>query len=455
MIAKISFVAILSLLHILPTSLVLYAKATSRGRDTLELSISIGSGSGSGGSSKDCGDELLGNTDQSQCSQEKIPLLGPIIQAPLLSPVVQAPIVQGLLNFIDQRLALVYPVIQLFKSTITSDPLGITNSWVGGDICKYKGFYCDSPPDNKSATALASIDFNGFGLSAPSLDGFLDQLPDIALFHANSNKFAGTISPNIAKLRYLYELDLSNNKLSGPFPTVVLGMTDLIFLDLRFNSFSGAVPAQIFTRDLYVLFLNNNAFDQTLPDNLGNTHVLYLTLANNKFTGPIPRSIAGAPSTLTEVLFLNNRFSGCLPYEIGLLDETVVLDAGNNQLTGPLPLSLFCLEKVEQLNLGGNLFYGMVPEPICWLGLNRNLVNLSLSDNYFQHVGPWCRALIEKGILNVRNNCIPDLPFQRPVADCARFFAQPRPCPRMWSYSYVPCRNAHLESLVPGIAPSP
>ncbi|KAK3425538.1 hypothetical protein EUGRSUZ_F02313 [Eucalyptus grandis] len=362
MIAKISFVAILSLLHILPTSLVLYAKATSRGRDTLELSIGIGSGSGSGGSSKDCGDELLGNTDQSQCSQEKIPLLGPIIQAPLLSPVVQAPIVQGLLNFIDQRLAL---------------------------------------------------------------------------------------------LRYLYELDLSNNKLSGPFPTVVLGMTDLIFLDLRFNSFSGAVPAQIFTRDLYVLFLNNNAFDQTLPDNLGNTHVLYLTLANNKFTGPIPRSIAGAPSTLTEVLFLNNRFSGCLPYEIGLLDETVVLDAGNNQLTGPLPLSLFCLEKVEQLNLGGNLFYGMVPEPICWLGLNRNLVNLSLSDNYFQHVGPWCRALIEKGILNVRNNCIPDLPFQRPVADCARFFAQPRPCPRMWSYSYVPCRNAHLESLVPGIAPSP
>lgn len=452
MINKISFVAILSLLCILPTSLILDAEATSTGRDTLELPIGIGGGSGS---NKDCGDRLLENPDKSECPQAKIPLLGPVIQAPLLGPVVQAPIVQEILNFIDQRLELVYPVIQMFKSTITLDPLGVTKSWVGADICKYKGFYCDNPPDNRSAVALASIDFNGFGLSAPSLDGFLDRLPDIALFHANSNNFAGTISPAIAKLKHLYELDLSNNKLSGPFPMAVLDMTDLIFLDMRFNSFSGAVPAQIFTRDLYALFLNDNGFDQTLLDDLGNTHVLYLTLANNKFTGPIPGSIARALSTLTEVLFLNNRFSGCLPYEIGLLDETVVLDAGNNQLTGPLPLSLFCLEKVEQLNFAGNLFYGMVPEPICWLGLYRNLVNLSLSDNYFQHAGPWCRALIEKGVLNVRNNCIPDLPFQRPVAECAHFFAQPRSCPQMWSYSYVPCKHAHMDSLVPGIAPSP
>jgi hypothetical protein len=30
---------------------------------------------------------------------------------------------------------------------------------------------------------VASIDFNGFGLCAPSLAGF----PDLALFHANSN----------------------------------------------------------------------------------------------------------------------------------------------------------------------------------------------------------------------------------------------------------------------------
>src|ERR1044072_1730914 len=118
------------------------------------------------------------------------------------SPAIQATPakIAGALVFADQRLELVYPVIQKFKSTITSDPLGVTKSWVGSDICSYRGFYCDTPPGNSSAIALASIDFNGFHLVAPTLDGFLENLPDIALFHANPNNFSGTITPKIAKL---------------------------------------------------------------------------------------------------------------------------------------------------------------------------------------------------------------------------------------------------------------
>ncbi|XP_022138419.1 uncharacterized protein At4g06744-like [Momordica charantia] len=346
------------------------------------------------------------------------------------------PVEAEVLIFEDLRLAVVYPVIQKFKSIITSDPLGITKTWVGSDICSYRGFYCDNPPDNKSATALASIDFNGFQLGAPSVDGFLDQLPDIAVFHANSNNFAGTISTNIAKLPYLYELDVSNNLLSGPFPTAVVGMNSLTFLDLRFNFFSGSVPAQIFVQDLDFLLINNNNFMQNLPASLSNTHILYLTLANNKFSGPIPGGIVKALSSLTEVLLLNNSLSGCLPYELGSLDEAIVFDAGNNRLTGPIPFSLGCLKNVEQLNFAGNLLYGMVPEVVCGLG---NLVNLSLSDNYFTVVGPLCRILIGRGVLNIRNNCVPDLPFQRPIAECAKFLAFPRICPRMWSYTFIPC----------------
>ncbi|KAF7830597.1 LRR receptor-like serine/threonine-protein kinase FLS2 [Senna tora] len=349
-----------------------------------------------------------------RCNNEfnPIPLTSPCHKSPSIEATPTLPLQTDDLVFADQRLQVVYSVIQKFKSIITSDPLGVTKSWVGSDICKYKGFYCDSPPDNISAIALASIDFNGFQLAAPTLDGFIDQLPDIALFHANSNNFTGTISPKIANLPYLYELDVSNNQLSGPFPMSVLGMDTLTFLDIRFNFFSGAVPPQIFTQNLDALFINNNDFTKTLPDNLGSTHILYLTLANNKFMGPIPRSLPKALSTLSEVILLNNQLTGCLPYEIGLLEEATVLDAGNNQLTGPLPMSLGCLYKVELLNLAGNLLYGMVPEVVCGL---QNLVNLSLSDNYFTHVGPLCRSLIERGVLDVSNNCIPDLPFQRPI----------------------------------------
>ncbi|CAI9262146.1 unnamed protein product [Lactuca saligna] len=359
------------------------------------------------------------------------------------------------LTFIDLRLSVVYPLIQSFKNTISSDPLNITGSWVGSDICSYRGFYCDNPPDNKTAITLASIDFNGFQLTAPSLDGFLDQLPDLALFHANSNFFSGSISPNIAKLPYLYELDISNNLFSGSFPNSILGMNSLSFLDIRFNLFTGSIPPQLFTKDLDILFVNNNNFIQKLAEVLGNSHILYLTLANNKFYGPIPRTIARYLSGLSEVLLLNNMLSGCLPYEIGFLKETVVFDAGNNLLTGPLPFSLGCLKKAEVLNFAGNLLYGMVPEVVCAMS---SLANLSLSDNYFIQVGPICRGLMKKGVLDVRKNCIPGLPSQRPVWECAAFFAKPRYCSYMQTYHYLPCWLPHFggsQMSLTELAPSP
>ncbi|KNA10248.1 hypothetical protein SOVF_146240 [Spinacia oleracea] len=364
----------------------------------------------------------------------------PIPPIPLLSPPSLPPLLPSIpsgLIFADLRLAVVYPIIQNFKNIITSDPLGITKTWVGSDICRYKGFFCDKPPNNSTAISVASIDFNGFGLSATTLEGFLDQLPDLALFHANSNFFSGTLSSNIAKLPYLYELDLSNNRFTGPFPLAVIGMESLSFLDIRFNQFSGSIPPAIFTQNLNVLFLNDNNFVSALPQLLGTTHILYLTLANNKFTGPLPRDIAKALSALTQVLLMNNQLTGCLPYELGFLNEVTVFDISHNKLTGPLPFSLACMERVSLLDLSANLLDGMVPDIICQL---PNLVKISLSDNYFTQVGPYCRNLINIGILDITNNCIPGLPSQRSLFDCAPFFAQPRICPYMETYTIIPCK---------------
>ena len=346
------------------------------------------------------------------------------------------PLIPALLTFADQRLAVVYPIIQTFKNVITSDPFGITKTWVGSDVCNYTGFYCDNPPDNLTATTVASIDFNGYQLAAPTLDGFIDQLPDLALFHANTNKFSGIISSKIKRLRYLYELDLSNNNFLGHFPTALLTMPGLSFLDLRFNSFTGIVAPMIFAETLDALFLNNNNFVQILPETLGSTTATFLVLANNKFTGPIPRSIGNASETLTEVLFFNNVLTGCIPYELGLLRKLLLFDAGNNLLTGPLPCSLRCLENIEILNFAGNLLYGTVPEVVCELG---NLVNFSLADNYFTYVGHQCRKRIKDGVLDVRNNCIRGLPDQRSAEECALFFLKPRSCLHPSWFTIIPC----------------
>lgn len=328
----------------------------------------------------------------------------------------------------------------------------ITNTWHGADLTKYKGFFLDTPPRFKNITpTIASVDFNGFHLGAPSIAGFINRLPDLALFHANSNGLGGTL-PNLSKLPYLYELDVSNNKLSGEFPTAVLPLTNVKFLDLRFNFFAGVVPPSIFFLKPSILFLNNNKFSQPLPADLGRTGAAYLTLANNDFTGPIPTSICEANATLIEVLFLGNHLSGCLPAEIGLLREATVFDAGFNDITGPIPMALGCLRKVEQLNFAGNLLYGEIPDEVCRLGIDGGgrLLNLSLSNNYFTSLGKSCLNLLQRGILHIEKNCILGFSDQRSPAECAWFLARRNYCPWL---TYVPCYIERESSALGGGGP--
>ncbi|XP_035542157.1 uncharacterized protein At4g06744-like [Juglans regia] len=326
--------------------------------------------------------------------------------------------------------------------------LQVFRTWTG---YSWKGLFCDAHPDFNQQ-ALAAVDFNGFKLGRKDggslpLYGFIDELPDITVFHANSNNFTGSVPKKVMTLKYFFELDLSNNKLSGQFPMEVLGATQLTFLDLRFNSLCGTVPPGVFNLDVDVIFINNNNFVQKLPDNLGSTPALYLTFANNKFTGQIPRSIGtgNTSENLIEVLFLNNHLSGCLPPEIGRLKRATVFDVSINWLTGPIPQSFQCLTKIALLNLAQNQFYGAIPEAICKL---PDLSKFTLSYNYITEVGPECRKLIGKGILDVRMNCIIDLPNQRSKEECAKFFEKNEyhTCPNEKMYSHhIPCKNKHYS----------
>lgn len=217
--------------------------------------------------------------------------------------------------------------LKKFAETVTSDPQGITQNWTGTDVCSWKGIVCDQTPEGYQA--VAGIDFNGFNLAANlRLKDLLDKLLDLAFFHANTNDFTGTV-PDVSKLKYLYELDLSNNHLTGNFPTGVLE-APLTFLDLRFNRLQGELPDELFTKtDMDVIFLNDNEFSGTIPE-AGNISTMYITLANNKFEGEIPKSF-GNIKGLKEILLLGNKLTGTVPEELCALDLDV-LDVSANQL---------------------------------------------------------------------------------------------------------------------------
>uniref|UniRef100_A0ACD5ZC65 Uncharacterized protein n=1 Tax=Avena sativa TaxID=4498 RepID=A0ACD5ZC65_AVESA len=346
-------------------------------------------------------------------------------------------------DFPNERLYNAYFVIQRFKNTISCDPRSIITTWNGPDICgekNYRGFYCTAPTGHGDNLTVTSIVFDGFGLCAPKLQGFIDQLPDLALFQASSNKLSSDI-PRLNDLPYLYSLNVESILDSSMYkplfgdPHCVYAALDSIRLKKpicvmyypsgiqKTEETTGATNAQ-------ALLLNSNSLSGPLPANIGLSKVSYLALANNKLTGPIPPSISHLQDSLLEVLLLNNQLSGCLPHELGMLTKTSVIDAGMNKLTGPIPASFSCLSSVEQLNLAGNRLYGQVPEALCNLaGPAGRLANLTLSSNYFTSVGPACSALIKDGVLGVKRNCIPGFANQRAPAECASFLSQPKTCP--------------------------
>ena len=316
-----------------------------------------------------------------------------------------------------------YTALQAWKSAITEDPLKILSSWIGPNVCAYKGVFCAANPQDETVGAsaafpvvVAGIDLNHANLKG-TLVKELSLLSDLSLLHLNSNRFTGTVPETFRDLVFLEELDLSNNQLSGPFPSATLYMPGLIYLDLRFNYFSGSLPQELFSKNLDALFLNNNQFEGEIPQNLGSSPASVINLANNKLSGSIPASLGFMGSKIKEILFLNNQLTGCIPEGVGLFTEMQVLDVSFNSLMGHLPDTLSCLQDIEVLNLAHNKLSGELSDVVCSL---RSLANLTVAYNFFSGFSHECSRLFFRNVgFDFSLNCIPDRDMQRPPPECS------------------------------------
>uniref|UniRef100_A0A6N2MLR9 Cell wall hydroxyproline-rich glycoprotein n=1 Tax=Salix viminalis TaxID=40686 RepID=A0A6N2MLR9_SALVM len=283
-----------------------------------------------------------------------------------------------------------HAALQSWKSAITDDPLKVLDTWVGSDVCAYKGVFCADPQDDEPGPVVVGIDLNHANLQG-TLVKEISVLTDMSLLHLNSNRFSGTLPDTFRDLISLQELDLSNNHFSGPFPTVTLYIPNLMYLDLRFNSFSGPIPEDVFNKKLDAIFLNNNQFDSQIPQNLGNSPASVINLANNK---------------------LMETFQG-----VGLFTEMQVLDVSYNSLMGHLPDTISCLNQIEVLNLAHNKLSGQVPELVCSL---KSLANLTVAYNFFSGLSQDCAKLFFRNVgFDFSLNCIPGRDMQRPQPECS------------------------------------
>ncbi|OMO91554.1 hypothetical protein COLO4_18279 [Corchorus olitorius] len=313
------------------------------------------------------------------------------------------------------KLSSAYTALQAWKSAISDDPLGILKTWVGSDVCSYKGVFCGVDSSSQQPF-VAGIDLNHANLQG-ILVKELSLLTDISILHLNSNRFSGTVPESFKDMSSLQELDLSNNHFSGPFPVVTLYIPNLVYLDLRFNSFSGTLPEDLFNKRLDAIFLNNNQFEGEIPENLGNSPASVINLANNKFSGNIPASFGFMSSKLKEILLLNNQLTGCIPEGVGVFSEMQVFDVSHNSLMGHLPDTISCLSDIEVLNLAHNKLSGELPDLICSL---KSLLNLTVAYNFFSGFSQECSKLFYRNVgFDFSLNCIPGRNMQRPSPECS------------------------------------
>lgn len=350
------------------------------------------------------------------------------------------------------QLGRAYTALQTWKSAITNDPKGILGSWVGPNVCSYKGVFCSETRDfmgNPAGKVVAAVDLNHANLQGVLVKE-LSFLTDLSLLHLNSNRFTGIVPSSFSEFEFLTELDLSNNKFSGPFPTTALYIPNLLYLDLRFNSFSGPIPEDLFNTKLDAIFLNNNQFYGEIPENLGNSPASVINLANNRFTGSIPFSLSYMG--IKEILLLNNQLTGCIPDGVGLWTDLQVLDVSSNTLTGHLPCSLSCLSEIEVLNFGNNKFSGTLPDLVCSLS---TLLNLTLSANFLSGFSQDCDKLSFRNVgFDFSLNCIPGKELQRPGQDCSSVPGGGLSCLRIPSPKPLVCGTL-VEALMGSILSTP
>ena len=241
-----------------------------------------------------------------------------------------------------------------FRKTVTGPPEILAN-WTGSDVCQWIGFYCAENPDN-GVLSLASIDFNDLHLTGNlKLNHFIENLPDLALLHVLNNSFSGSV-PNLKNSKYLYEVDISQNKFSGSFPKNVLSNSGLVYLDVGNNRFTGPLPQNLMSSlpNLEVLMVRVNRFSGSIPDMFANSQSLRAaSFLENQFTGPIPASLTKVRS-LQEFSFATNNLTGPIPLGFGLLPNLTAVDFSYNQLTGTVPEDLCASKSIQYISVAGN-----------------------------------------------------------------------------------------------------
>ncbi|KZV45825.1 putative leucine-rich repeat receptor-like serine/threonine-protein kinase [Dorcoceras hygrometricum] len=163
-----------------------------------------------------------------------------------------------------------------------------------------------------------------------------------------SQNLDGRLPPELVRLPFLQEIDLSRNYLNGSIPPE-WGSTKLVHISLLGNRLTGSIPEQLANISMLTdLVLEANQFSGTIPPQFGNLSLLdRLLLSSNNLTGEIPNTLA----KLTRLRDFDNNFRGSIPDFIEKWTNIEILAIQASGLSGPIPSGISSLTKLTDLRI--------------------------------------------------------------------------------------------------------
>ncbi|KFK37977.1 hypothetical protein AALP_AA3G054300 [Arabis alpina] len=209
---------------------------------------------------------------------------------------------------------------------------------------------------------------------------FITNQKDLQKLNLCNNKIKGQVPDWLWRLPKLYNVDLSNNSLSGFKGSLEASLESEIFdVDISSNAFQG--PIFIPSRSIHYYFASKNNFTGEIPQSIcGLSPLFVLDLSNNNLHGSIPLCLEDQMTSLFDLNLRNNSLSGRLPDIFINAKMLRSLDVSHNRLVGKLPVSLGGCSSLEVLNVGNNQINDTFP---FWLNSLQKLQVLVLHSNKF------------------------------------------------------------------------
>uniref|UniRef100_A0A0E0IUI1 Receptor kinase-like protein Xa21 n=1 Tax=Oryza nivara TaxID=4536 RepID=A0A0E0IUI1_ORYNI len=249
--------------------------------------------------------------------------------------------------------------IKSMLSSPSSSPLASWNSTSSIHHCSWPGVVCSRRhPGRVAALRMASFNLSG------AISPFLANLSFLRELDLAGNQLAGEIPPDIGRLGRLETVNLAANALQGTLPLSLGNCTNLMVLNLTSNQLQGEIPSTIGARmvNLYMLDLRQNGFSGEIPLSLAELPSMeFLFLYSNKLSGEIPTALSNL-SGLMHLDLDTNMLSGAIPSSLGKLSSLIWLNLANNNLSGTIPSSIWNISSsLWGLNIQQNNLVGVVP----------------------------------------------------------------------------------------------